>query len=95
MMMTLSIRLVPSSFKEANMTWSTTKTSLQTFNAAQLDSLSRLGAPLSESSSTKLSSKSESKVIKFNAKDWLKWHKSSDDYFRWMIGIQGVTLDWA
>jgi hypothetical protein len=31
--------------------------------------------------SVRLASKSESEVIKFNAKDWLKWYKSIDNHF--------------
>jgi hypothetical protein len=44
--------------------------------------------------SIKLSAKSESDVLKFDAKDWLKWFTSIDNYFRRTLGVQGVTLDW-
>jgi hypothetical protein len=43
----------------------------------------------------RLASKSESEVIKFDAKDWLKWYKSIDNHFRCMLGMRGVTLDWV
>jgi hypothetical protein len=45
--------------------------------------------------SVRLTSKSESKVIKFNAKDWLKWYKSINNHFRCTLGVRGVTLDWV
>jgi uncharacterized membrane protein YgcG len=45
--------------------------------------------------SVRLASKSESEVIKFNAKDWLKWYKSIDNHFRHTLGVRGVTLDWV
>jgi hypothetical protein len=45
--------------------------------------------------SVRLASKSESEVIKFNAKDWLKWYKSIDNHFRRTLGVRGVTLDWV
>jgi hypothetical protein len=45
--------------------------------------------------SVRLASKSESEVIKFNAKDWLKWYKSIDNHFRRTLGVQGVMLDWV
>jgi hypothetical protein len=44
--------------------------------------------------SISLSAKSESDVLKFDAKDWTKWFKSIDNFFRRMLGVQGVTLDW-
>jgi hypothetical protein len=44
--------------------------------------------------SIKLSAKSESDVLKFDAKDWLKWFKSIDNFFRRTLGMRGVTLDW-
>jgi hypothetical protein len=44
--------------------------------------------------SIRLSAKSESDILKFNAKDWAKWFKSIDNFFRHMLGVQGVTLDW-
>jgi hypothetical protein len=44
--------------------------------------------------SIKLSAKSESDVLKFDAKDWLKWFKSIDNFFRRTLGVRGVTLDW-
>jgi hypothetical protein len=44
--------------------------------------------------SIRLSAKSESNVLKFDAKDWAKWFKSIDNYFRRTLGVQGVTLDW-
>jgi hypothetical protein len=43
--------------------------------------------------SIRLSAKSESDVLKFDAKDWAKWFKSIDNYFRRTLGIRGVTLD--
>jgi hypothetical protein len=43
----------------------------------------------------RLASKLESEVIKFNAKDWLKWYKSIDNHFRRTPGMRGVTLDWV
>jgi hypothetical protein len=45
--------------------------------------------------SVRLALKSESEVIKFNAKDWLKWYKSIDNHFRRTLGMRGVTLDWV
>jgi hypothetical protein len=45
--------------------------------------------------SVRLASKSESEVIKFNAKDWLKWYKSIDNHFRRTLGVRGVMLDWV
>jgi hypothetical protein len=44
--------------------------------------------------SIRLSAKSESDVLKFEAKDWTKWFKSADNFFRRMLGVRGVTLDW-
>jgi hypothetical protein len=44
--------------------------------------------------SIRLSAKSESDALKFNAKDWLKWFKSIGKYFRRTLGVRGVTLDW-
>ena len=43
--------------------------------------------------SVRLASKSESEVIKFNAKDWLKWYKSIDNLFRRTLRMRGMTLD--
>jgi hypothetical protein len=37
--------------------------------------------------SIRLSAKSESDVLKFDAKDWLKWLKSIDNYFRRTLGV--------
>jgi hypothetical protein len=45
--------------------------------------------------SVRLALKSESEVIKFNAKDGLKWYKSIDNHFRCTLGMQGVTLNWV
>jgi hypothetical protein len=45
--------------------------------------------------SVRLASKSESEVIKFNVKDWLKWYKSINNHFRRTLGVRGVTLDWV
>jgi hypothetical protein len=45
--------------------------------------------------SLKLVTKLESDVLKFDSKDWLKWFKSIDNYFRRMLSMQGVTLDWV
>jgi hypothetical protein len=45
--------------------------------------------------SIKLSAKSESDVLKFDAKDWLKWFKLIDNYYRHTLGMRGVTLDWV
>jgi hypothetical protein len=45
--------------------------------------------------SIKLATKSESNVLKFDAKDWLKWYKSIDKHFRCMLGVQGVMLGWV
>jgi hypothetical protein len=42
----------------------------------------------------RLVSKSESEVIKLNAKDWLKWYKLIDNHVRQMLGVRGVMLDW-
>jgi hypothetical protein len=39
--------------------------------------------------------KSESDVIKFDAKDWLKWYKLIDNYFRRTLSMRGVTLNWV
>jgi hypothetical protein len=44
--------------------------------------------------SIKLSAKLESDFIKFDSKDWLKWFKSIDNFFRHTLGVRGVTLDW-
>jgi hypothetical protein len=44
--------------------------------------------------SIRLSAKSESDVLKFDAKDWAKWFKSIDNFFRRTLGMRGVTLDW-
>jgi hypothetical protein len=44
--------------------------------------------------SIKLLAKSESDVLKFNAKDSLKWFKLIDNFFRRMLGMRGVMLDW-
>jgi hypothetical protein len=43
----------------------------------------------------RLTSKLECKVIKFDAKDWLKWYKSIDNHFRCTLGMQHVMLDWV
>jgi hypothetical protein len=45
--------------------------------------------------SMRLSAKSESDVLKFDSKDWLKWFKSIDNYFRCTLSVRGVTLDWV
>jgi hypothetical protein len=45
--------------------------------------------------SIRLSAKSESDVLKFDAKDWLKWFKSIDNYFRRTLGVRGATLNWV
>jgi hypothetical protein len=45
--------------------------------------------------SVRLASKSESDVLRFDSKDWLKWFKSIDTYFRRTLGVRGVTLDWV
>jgi hypothetical protein len=45
--------------------------------------------------SIRLSAKWESDVLKFDSKDWLKWFKSIDNYFRRTLGVRGVTLDWV
>jgi hypothetical protein len=45
--------------------------------------------------SIRLSAKSESDVLKFDAKDWAKWFKSIDNYFRRTLGVRGVTLGWV
>jgi hypothetical protein len=45
--------------------------------------------------SIRLATKSESEVIKFDAKDWLKWYKSIVNHFRRTLGMRGVTLDWV
>jgi hypothetical protein len=44
--------------------------------------------------SIRLLAKSESDVLKFDAKDWAKWYKSIDNYFTCTLGVCGVTLDW-
>jgi hypothetical protein len=44
--------------------------------------------------SIRLLAKSESDVLKFDAKDWAKWFKSIDNFFRGTLGVRGVTLDW-
>jgi hypothetical protein len=44
--------------------------------------------------SIKLSAKLESDVLKFDAKDWVKWFKSIDNFFRRTHGVRGVTLNW-
>jgi hypothetical protein len=44
--------------------------------------------------SIKLSAKLESDVLKFDAKDWVKWFKSIDNFFRRTLGVRGVTLNW-
>jgi hypothetical protein len=44
--------------------------------------------------SIRLSSKSESDILKFDTKDWTKWFKSADNFFRRTLGVRGVTLDW-
>jgi hypothetical protein len=44
--------------------------------------------------SIRLSAKSESDVLKFDSKDWTKWFKSADNFFRRTLGVRGVTLDW-
>jgi hypothetical protein len=44
--------------------------------------------------SIRLSATSESDVLKFDAKDWTKWFKSIDNFFRRTLGVRGVTLDW-
>jgi hypothetical protein len=43
----------------------------------------------------KLATKSESDIIKFDAKDWLEWYKSIDNYFRRTLGVWGAMLDWV
>jgi hypothetical protein len=45
--------------------------------------------------SIKLLAMSVSDVLKFDAKDWLKWFKLIDNYFRHTLGMRGVTLDWV
>jgi hypothetical protein len=45
--------------------------------------------------SIRLATKSESKVTKFDAKDWLKWYKSIDRHCRCTLGVRGVMLDWV
>jgi hypothetical protein len=45
--------------------------------------------------SIRLSAKSESDVLKFDSKDWLKWFKLINNYFRRTLGVRGVTLDWV
>jgi hypothetical protein len=45
--------------------------------------------------SIRLATKSESKVTKFEAKDWMKWYKSIDNHFRCTLGVRGVMLDWV
>jgi hypothetical protein len=44
--------------------------------------------------SIRMSAKSESNVLKFDAKDWTKVFKSIDNFFRCRLGMQGVTFDW-
>jgi hypothetical protein len=44
--------------------------------------------------SIRLSATSESDVLKFYAKDWAKWFKSIDNFFRRTLGVRSVTLDW-
>jgi hypothetical protein len=44
--------------------------------------------------SIRLLATSESDVLKFDAKDWTKWFKSIDNFFRRTLGVWGVTLDW-
>jgi hypothetical protein len=44
--------------------------------------------------SIKLSAKSESDILKFDATEWLKRFKSIDNFFRRTLGMRGVTLDW-
>jgi hypothetical protein len=44
--------------------------------------------------SIRLSAKSESDVLKFDAKDWMEWFKSIDNFFRCTLGMRGITLDW-
>jgi hypothetical protein len=44
--------------------------------------------------SIRLSAKSESDILKFDAKDWAKWFKSIDNFFRRTLGVRGITLDW-
>jgi hypothetical protein len=44
--------------------------------------------------SIRLSAKSESDVLKFDAKDWAKWFKSIDNFFGRTLGVRGVSLDW-
>jgi hypothetical protein len=43
--------------------------------------------------SIRLSAKSESDILKFDAKDWTKWFKSVDNFFRRTLGVRGVTVD--
>jgi hypothetical protein len=43
--------------------------------------------------SIKLPAKLESDILKFDAKGWLKWFKSLDNFFRRTLGVRGVTLD--
>jgi hypothetical protein len=37
--------------------------------------------------SIRLLAKSESDVLKFDAKDWVKWFKSINNYFRCTLGV--------
>jgi hypothetical protein len=45
--------------------------------------------------SVRLASKSESEVLKFDAKDWLKWYTLINNYFRRTLGVRGITLNWV
>jgi hypothetical protein len=45
--------------------------------------------------SIRLLAKSESDVLKFDAKDWAKWFKVIDNYFRHTLGVRGVMLNWV
>jgi hypothetical protein len=38
-----------------------------------------------------LAPKSESDMIKFDTKDWLKWYKSINNYFRHTLGMSRRT----
>jgi hypothetical protein len=34
-------------------------------------------------------------VLKFNLKDWVKWYNLISSYFRRMLGVHGVMVDWV
>jgi hypothetical protein len=44
--------------------------------------------------SLKQATKSESEVLQFNQKYWVKWYNSIDSYFRRTLGVRGVAVDW-